>query len=150
MAERPVPGPRLHHIGFVAADGGRTVEVMAGLGLKAVGSGRVDPVQKVRATFVDLTGEEEIFLEILEPTAEDSPVTRLADKGGGLHHLCFEVGDIEAVCRSMEEQGFRWLTGPVDCSGFDRSFPRSNPGRTRIAFWLLPVKLLIELVERPG
>lgn len=141
--------PRLHHIGFVAADGRQAAGVMASLGLEPIGPGQEDPIQKVKATFVDLTGDERIYLEILEPTAEDSPVTRLAEKGGGLHHLCFEVDDIQAACRELESQGYKRITGPVDCSGFDQTFPRAGCGKSRIAFWLLPIKLLIELVQRP-
>lgn len=144
--ERP---PRLHHIGFVAADGERTRRVMADLGLEVIGPGQPDPVQRVEATFVDLTGDRSVFLEILEPIDDDSPISRLAAQGGGLHHICLEVDDIRAACRDLETRGFRKITGPVDCLGFDRTFPPAREGRTRIAFWLPPIRLLVELVQRP-
>jgi methylmalonyl-CoA/ethylmalonyl-CoA epimerase len=49
-------------------------------------------------------------VELLEPMGDDSPVGRfLASKGPGIHHICFEVDDIEAECARLREQGLRLL-----------------------------------------
>ncbi len=51
-----------------------------------------------------LVGESRI--ELLAATAEDTPVGRfLAKRGPGMHHVAFEVDDIEAQLASLGEQG---------------------------------------------
>jgi methylmalonyl-CoA/ethylmalonyl-CoA epimerase len=41
-------------------------------------------------------GESEV--ELVKPTTTDSGVAKfLAERGGGMHHLCFEVDDIEGM-----------------------------------------------------
>ncbi len=48
-------------------------------------------------------------MELLEPTREDSPVARfLAAKGGpGVHHVTFEVDDLDQAIAELEERGGR-------------------------------------------
>jgi len=48
-------------------------------------------------------------LEILEPTRPDSPVARfLASHGGpGVHHITFEVDDLDAALAEIERRGGR-------------------------------------------
>ena len=42
------------------------------------------------------TRAEDARVELVEPADEDSPVLRfLREKGGGLHHACYEVADLE-------------------------------------------------------
>lgn len=63
--------------------------------------------QKVRVAFLGV-GESKI--ELLEPTAADSPIAGFLEKNGpGIHHLAYEVDDIEAAIRVMEEQGARMI-----------------------------------------
>lgn len=48
-------------------------------------------------------------MELLEPTREDSPVARfLAAKGGpGVHHVTFEVDDLDEAVAELEQRGGR-------------------------------------------
>jgi methylmalonyl-CoA/ethylmalonyl-CoA epimerase len=63
--------------------------------------------QRVRTAFLPV-GESSI--ELLEPTSEDSPVAKfLAKRGGGVHHICFAVDDIEAALEDLRARGFRLL-----------------------------------------
>ena len=49
--------------------------------------------QKVKVAFLQI-GESRI--ELLEPTAEDSPIAKfLEKKGEGVHHMAYEVEDVE-------------------------------------------------------
>ncbi|MDT0632578.1 alpha/beta fold hydrolase [Rubrivirga sp. S365] len=49
-------------------------------------------------------------LELLEATRDDSPVaTFVAKRGPGVHHLAFEVGDLEAEMERVRAAGFRPL-----------------------------------------
>ncbi len=63
--------------------------------------------QKVRVAMLPI-GESSI--ELLEPTSEDSPISKFLEKrGGGIHHIAVEVEDIETALRQMKEQGARLI-----------------------------------------
>ena len=65
------------------------------------------PGQKVVAAFLPV-GESRI--ELLQPTAGDSPVAKfLAKRGGGIHHVCFSVEDIDAALEDLSRKGFRLI-----------------------------------------
>ena len=84
----------------------------------------------------------ESWLELISPTAEDSTIAAfLRKRGQGLHHICFEVDDIEAEIARLKKKGARLLN----------ETPTDGVGGTRIAF-LHPKEtagVLIELVEKP-
>ncbi|MBI2859951.1 MAG: methylmalonyl-CoA epimerase [Chloroflexi bacterium] len=105
------------------------------LGLK-VESIEVSEEQKVKTAIMRL-GESKI--ELLESTDPAGPVAKhIERKGEGLHHLAFEVDDIEAALRSLAEKG----VPVVDAE------PRAGVEASRIAF-LHPrgARALLELVE---
>lgn len=65
------------------------------------------PSQKSMVAFLP-TGESEI--ELVKPTAEDTGVAKfLAERGGGIHHLCFEVDDIVGMLAMLKEKGVRLI-----------------------------------------
>ena len=137
---------KLHHIGIVVKDISFGIEVLNPLNLTPGTGPESDAVQKVTASFVKATPDCDVYLELLEPSSPDSPISGHLAKGGGLHHLCFEVDDIALACDKLVEKEYRLVTGPVACPGIDRSFGSKTEG-ARIAFFLTPMKLLIELVE---
>lgn len=78
--------------------------------------------QKVRVAFLQI-GESKI--ELLEPTADDSPIAKFLEKNGsGIHHIAYEVDDIEEALTALEAKGARLI---------DRS-PRRGAHGARIAF----------------
>lgn len=65
------------------------------------------PSQKSTVVFIP-TGESEV--ELVKPTSEDTGVARfIAEKGGGMHHLCFEVDDIDAMLADLKAKGIRLI-----------------------------------------
>ena len=63
--------------------------------------------QRVRAHFIPAG---EAALELLEATAEDSPIARfVARKGPGLHHITFRVDDVSAVLAQLKARGVRLI-----------------------------------------
>jgi methylmalonyl-CoA/ethylmalonyl-CoA epimerase len=74
--------------------------------------------QKVKVAMLPL-GESRI--ELLEPTSDDSPISKLLEKrGGGIHHIAVEVPDIEAALAKLKAQGMRLIdenprTGAEGC-----------------------------------
>jgi len=50
----------------------------------------------------------ESSLELLEPTAADSPIAKALEKRGpGIHHLCLEVADVRATLATLKAAGVR-------------------------------------------
>ncbi len=76
------------------------------LGLENVHTETVED-QKVRVAMLPL-GETNI--ELLEPTAEDSPIQKFLEKrGGGIHHIAVEVENIEASLAKLKAEGMRLI-----------------------------------------
>jgi methylmalonyl-CoA epimerase len=76
------------------------------LGLESVHTEVVEE-QKVRVAMLPI-GESRI--ELLEPTSEDSPISKFIEKrGGGIHHVAVEVDDIEAALARLKSQGARLI-----------------------------------------
>lgn len=49
-------------------------------------------------------------VELLEATSPDSPIAKFIEKRGeGIHHIAFEVKDIEKEMKRLRKKGFRLL-----------------------------------------
>jgi methylmalonyl-CoA/ethylmalonyl-CoA epimerase len=91
------------------------------LGMEFEGS-EVVAEQKVKVAFF-VVGESRI--ELLEPTAADSPVARFLEKHGpGVHHVAYEVADLGQRLAQLKAEGVRLI---------DES-PRTGAHKTQIAF----------------
>jgi len=78
--------------------------------------------QKVKVAFFAV-GESRI--ELLEPTADDSPVAKFLEKNGeGTHHVAYEVDDLVATLERLKAAGVRLID----------EVPRCGAHGTRIAF----------------
>jgi methylmalonyl-CoA/ethylmalonyl-CoA epimerase len=65
------------------------------------------PEQKSLVAFLPAGGSE---VELVKPTTDDSGVARyLQKRGPGMHHICFEVDDIEKVLAQMKSKGVRLI-----------------------------------------
>lgn len=63
--------------------------------------------QKVKTAFFKI-GQTKI--ELLEPTAEDSPVQKFIDKRGeGIHHIAFAVDDLNSKLKFLENKGIKLI-----------------------------------------
>jgi methylmalonyl-CoA/ethylmalonyl-CoA epimerase len=98
-----------------------------------------DPYQKVRVAFLTIRpGDPQI--ELVEPATEDSPVRHfLSQRSGGLHHLCYEVDDLDSQLAEMKARHSMIVRRPKPATAFD--------GR-RIAWILTAERLLVELLEK--
>jgi methylmalonyl-CoA/ethylmalonyl-CoA epimerase len=76
------------------------------LGLENVHTEVVEE-QKVRVAMLPI-GESRV--ELLEPTSDDSPISKFLEKrGGGIHHIAIEVEDIEASLAKLKAAGARLI-----------------------------------------
>lgn len=58
-------------------------------------------------------------IELLEATQADSPIAKFIEKrGGGIHHVAFEVADIETEMQRLQAEGFV-LLNPTPKRGAD-------------------------------
>ncbi len=63
--------------------------------------------QKVRVAMLPI-GESRV--ELLEPTSDDSPISKFLEKrGGGIHHIAIEVENIEASLAKLKATGARLI-----------------------------------------
>lgn len=131
---------RLHHVGFVVS----SIEdcaagFAASLGATWDGNIFADPIQKVRVTFFRAPNPGEPSIELVEPGGPESPVTSFLEKrGGGLHHICYEVADLDAHLKFCKSTGTIIIRQPVRAVAF---------GGRRIAWGVTKKKLLVEFLE---
>lgn len=130
----------LHHVAIAvpSLEEARSLYVGA-LGL-AAGDVEHVPDQKVDV-LVLRAGSQRV--ELVQPAAEDSPVSRFLERtGGGIHHLAWRVDDLPAALERLTAAGVRLID----------EAPRPGAHGTRVAF-LHPKAtggVLMELVEDPA
>lgn len=97
----------LDHIGIAVGDLSEALKFYRdALGLEVEAPEEVAS-QRVRAHFIP-TGESAI--ELLEATADDSPIAKyVAKRGPGIHHITLRVDDIRAVLARLKEKGIRLI-----------------------------------------
>jgi methylmalonyl-CoA/ethylmalonyl-CoA epimerase len=128
---------RIDHIGIAVADLQEALELWgAGFQLE-VSHREVVQEQGVEAVLLDV-GENHV--ELLAPLGPDTPVGKfLAKRGPGLHHVAYQVSDIEATLAGLAEAGLQLI---------DKT-PRVGIGGARVAF-VEPKstgRTLVEIVE---
>ena len=113
---------RIDHIGVAVEDLDAALKLYAEtLGMPVVHRETVTE-QGVEAVLLDV-GENHV--ELLAPLGPDTPVGKfLAKKGPGLHHVAYQVSDIEAVLASLKAAGMRLID----------ETPRAGIRNSRVAF----------------
>ncbi len=98
---------KLHHVAIVIPDVESALSFWRdGLGLTLKHVEDV-PSQKSQVAFFPL-GENEV--ELVKPTTEDSGVYKfLTERGAGMHHLCFEVDDLDGMLAQLKAKGIRLI-----------------------------------------
>lgn len=98
---------KINHIGIAVPD----IDASLTFWRDALGL-EVDHVEEVASSksmvaFIPC-GESDV--ELVKPTADDTGVAKfIAEKGGGMHHLCFEVDDIDAMLAELKAKGVRLI-----------------------------------------
>jgi methylmalonyl-CoA/ethylmalonyl-CoA epimerase len=97
------------------------------------------PAEHSQVAFLPLGSSE---IELVRPTTDDSGLARYLEKRGpGMHHICLEVDDIEAMIAKLKGKGVQLIqaTASVGLGGRKYAFihPKSSGG------------VLVELYELP-
>ncbi|MEN8223695.1 MAG: VOC family protein, partial [Acidobacteriota bacterium] len=94
---------KIDHIAIAVSDLKKEIEVYNNIpGFEFNGTEVVEE-QKVTVAFFKVG---DVFIELLEPLSDDSPVSKFIEKrGGGLHHIAYEVDNIKDEISSLEKKG---------------------------------------------
>jgi methylmalonyl-CoA/ethylmalonyl-CoA epimerase len=120
---------KINHVAIAVAD----IDTALGFWGEALGLvvSHIEEVssQKAVVAFIPV-GKSEI--ELVKPTSEDSGVGKfLSERGGGVHHLCFEVDDLDAFLAQLKSSGVRLINEiPIELPGRKAAFihPKSANG----------------------
>ncbi len=99
---------RLNHVAIVVPDLERAAEQYRSTLAAEVGPARDEPEHGVTVVFITLPNTK---IELLYPLGATSPIQSFLDKNpsGGIHHICYEVGDITQAREQLLEAGARVL-----------------------------------------
>ncbi|HEB26803.1 MAG TPA: methylmalonyl-CoA epimerase [Porticoccus sp.] len=98
----------LNHVAIVVPDLEKAVSIYRdALGAKISASNDL-PEHGVRVVFVELPNTK---IELLLPIGDNSPVAKFLERNpdGGMHHICYEVEDIQAARDKLVSAGARVL-----------------------------------------
>ena len=130
---------KLHHIGIVVKNIQESLgEITKYLNFEETSIPVEIQSQRVNVCFLKTS---DVYIELIEPIDNNSPVKVFSESGGGFHHLCFEVDNIFEEVEKMRKNGARVIVAPT--KGFeDRliAFVLSNMKNTNCN--------LIEFAER--
>jgi methylmalonyl-CoA/ethylmalonyl-CoA epimerase len=113
---------RIDHIGVAVDDLDAAIALHETTYGMALVHREVIEQQGVEAVLLDV-GENHV--ELLRPLADDTPVGKfLAGRGPGLHHVAYQVADIEATLAALRESGARLID----------ETPRTGIRNSRVAF----------------
>ncbi len=99
---------RLNHVAIAVRDVTKAAEVYR----RAFGAQVSDPMPQpehgVTTVFITLPNTK---IELLEPLGQASPIAKFLERNpdGGIHHVCYEVEDIQIARDRLKAQGARVL-----------------------------------------
>jgi methylmalonyl-CoA/ethylmalonyl-CoA epimerase len=99
---------RLNHVAIAVRDAVAASAIYRdALGAKVSAPMKL-PEHGVTVVFVEFLNTK---IELIEPLGPQSPISNFLSKNpdGAIHHLCFEVADIVAVCEQLQRAGTRIL-----------------------------------------
>jgi methylmalonyl-CoA/ethylmalonyl-CoA epimerase len=98
---------KINHVAVVVADMEKSLAFWRdALGLEMTELRDV-PAEAAQIAFLPIAGSE---IELVRPTTDDSGLAKyLAKKGSGMHHVCLEVDDIQAMMDRLKAKGVRLI-----------------------------------------
>jgi len=119
---------RIHHVAVVVDDMEKSLSFWRdALGLNP-SEVRDVPEQKSQVAFLP-AGESEV--ELVKPTTDDSGIARyLTKRGPGLHHICVEVDDIQAMLVQLKAGGARLINETPVTAADGRQYAFVHPEST--------------------
>jgi methylmalonyl-CoA/ethylmalonyl-CoA epimerase len=99
---------RLNHVAIAVRDIQKAADVYRHILGARVSEAVPQPDHGVRTVFITLPNTK---IELIEPLGDTSPISKFLERNpeGGIHHVCYEVDDIQAALDILEKQGARVL-----------------------------------------
>ncbi len=99
---------RLNHVAIAVRDIAQAAEVYRDILGACVSEVVPQPEHGVSTVFITLPNAK---IELLEPLGAGSPIEKFLERNpdGGIHHLCYEVDDIQAARERLKATGARVL-----------------------------------------
>lgn len=102
---------RVDHIGIAVADFEAAVALYTTLHGAPPARSTAVPSEQVRVAFFPVGPTQ---IELLAATSPESPLARfIAQRGPGLHHICYAVEDFARAQRELEAEGFTPIARPT-------------------------------------
>ena len=95
---------RLNHIAIAVSDLDASIDTYKNIFGASVGEIIEQADHGVTVVFIDLPNTK---IELITPLGKNSPIKNFLEKNpnGGIHHICYEVGDINESRRKLLESG---------------------------------------------
>lgn len=119
---------KLDHVGIAVQDVDAVIDCFEALLDRRPYRAETVSLQEIRTHFLDTNNTT---LELLDSLSEDSPIHNyLQKRGEGLHHLAFEVSDLEATMDNLREAGFTLLSDTPQPGAADKDVFFVHPKET--------------------
>ena len=150
------PFSKVDHVGVVVRDMNKAVEYYQSLGIGPfeVLTGIVPGDKRMWGKPVspdDFKLNEKmasigpIWLQLIQPVAGDSVWKEFLDtRGEGVHHVSFQVDDIEGMYKTLTNRGVKFISPPVWVT--DETHPVHGWGA---AYFWGPENIILELMQAP-
>jgi len=93
-------------------------------------------LQKVKVVF--LSKEDSVLVKLIEPVEGNQSLINFVSRGGGFHHLCFRVDNMDEQISELKGKGLLMLVPPQSGEAFNNH---------NIAFMLARYGLNVELID---
>lgn len=126
----------LHHTGILVKDMDEAIESYRGIfSADTVSEKMFISSQQVNVCFIKI--QDEIYLELVQPTSDESPVNRIFNKGNTYYHIGYFTKTFDREIKLLEEKNYKLLS----------TFNSEAFNNHRCAFLMSPVLHLVELIE---
>lgn len=98
----------------------------------------INSLQQIKVVF--MSKENSLQVKLIEPLNEKSPIYSFANKGGGIHHLCFRTQNLESTMNQLNKKRneIRIIVHPQPGEAFENE---------SIAFALAKNNLNVEFID---
>jgi methylmalonyl-CoA/ethylmalonyl-CoA epimerase len=119
---------QVNHVAIVVEDMEKSLIFWRdALGIELHGLRNV-PAEKSLVAFLPVAGSE---IELVQPTTDDSGIAKyLVKRGQGMHHLCFEVDDIEGMLAQLKAKGVRLINDEPRTTADGKKYAFVHPEST--------------------
>jgi methylmalonyl-CoA/ethylmalonyl-CoA epimerase len=99
---------RLNHVAIAVHDLAGAAELYRRVLGAEVSEPAAQPAHGVTTVFITLPNTK---IELISPLGEESPIAKFLNRNpdGGIHHVCYEVGDVRAARDKLVREGARVL-----------------------------------------